>query len=153
MEIWHYNGLWYVCHVLSVNKIIWYLLSWVLSGECIHSGEITIGAKTSFNRNVSLNASVGGCIEIGKDCLIGPGAYLRTASHNYKNKNVTIKDQGHKSENIIIGTNVWLGANVVVLPGVTIGDGCVVAAGAVLTKSFGTNQIIGGVPAKSVGER
>lgn len=116
-------------------------------------GEITIGAKTSFNRNVSLNASVGGCIEIGKDCLIGPGAYFRTASHKYKNRNVAIKNQGHKVENIIIGTNVWLGANVVVLPGVKIGDGCVVAAGTVLTKSFSKNQIIAGVPAKSIGQR
>ena len=36
------------------------------------------------------------------------------------------------------------------MAGVTIGDGAVVAAGAVVTKDFEPNTIVGGVPAKVI---
>jgi maltose O-acetyltransferase len=39
------------------------------------------------------------------------------------------------------------------LPGVTIGRGAVVAAGAVVTKDIPPLSIVGGVPAKVIGER
>lgn len=51
---------------------------------------------------------------------------------------------------ITIGKNVWIGSKSVILQGVSIGDNCVVAVGAVVTKSFGDNLIIGGVPAKVI---
>jgi maltose O-acetyltransferase len=41
----------------------------------------------------------------------------------------------------------------VILPGVTIGKGAVVAAGAVVTKDVPPYAIVGGVPAKVIGER
>jgi len=40
---------------------------------------------------------------------------------------------------------------VTILDGVSIGDGCVIAAGAVVTKSFPENTVIGGVPAREIG--
>lgn len=39
------------------------------------------------------------------------------------------------------------------LDGYSIGDGCIVAANAVVTKKFPDNVIIGGIPAKIIGER
>jgi acetyltransferase-like isoleucine patch superfamily enzyme len=42
---------------------------------------------------------------------------------------------------------------VILLPGVTMGRGSVVAAGAVVTKSFPPFSIIGGVPARIIGNR
>jgi len=53
---------------------------------------------------------------------------------------------------IKIGKNCWLGANSVILPGVELGDNVIVAAGAVVTKSFSNNLVIGGVPAKILSE-
>ena len=50
----------------------------------------------------------------------------------------------------MIGSNCWIGAKATILDGVHIGDGCIVAAGAVVTKSFPDNVIIGGVPAKII---
>jgi acetyltransferase-like isoleucine patch superfamily enzyme len=46
-----------------------------------------------------------------------------------------------------------VGAKVTILDGVTIGDNCVLAAGAVITQSFPSNCVIGGVPAKILKQR
>lgn len=41
----------------------------------------------------------------------------------------------------------------IILPGVTIGKGAVIAAGAVVTKDVEPYTIVGGVPARKIGER
>ena len=82
-------------------------------------------------------------IIIGKNVRIGPGVKLVSANHNLNN--FSLHDQAGP---IIIGDNCWLSANSVILPGVKLGDHVVVAAGAVVTKSFPENCLIGGVPAR-----
>ncbi|ENM5791939.1 maltose O-acetyltransferase, partial [Vibrio mimicus] len=47
-----------------------------------------------------------------------------------------------------IGNNCWIGGHATINPGVTLGDNVVVASGAVVTKSFGSNVVIGGNPAR-----
>ena len=51
---------------------------------------------------------------------------------------------------IKIGNHCWLAANSVILPGVELGNNVIVGAGAVVTKSFEKDSIIGGVPAKLI---
>lgn len=53
---------------------------------------------------------------------------------------------------IVIGNNVYIGNNALIMPGVTIGNNVIIAAGAVVTKSFGDDVIIGGNPAKEIGD-
>ncbi|WP_368253629.1 DapH/DapD/GlmU-related protein, partial [Clostridium paraputrificum] len=53
---------------------------------------------------------------------------------------------------ITIGDNCWIGGSATIVPGVTLGNNVVVAAGAVVTKSFGDNVVIGGNPAKIIKE-
>ena len=53
---------------------------------------------------------------------------------------------------ITIGDDCWIGAKAVINPGVTIGNGVIVASGAVVTKNFGDNVVIGGVPARIISE-
>ncbi|MFI5205556.1 MAG: DapH/DapD/GlmU-related protein, partial [Candidatus Paceibacterales bacterium] len=48
---------------------------------------------------------------------------------------------------------VFIGPRAIILPGVKIGKGAVVAAGAVVTTSVKDFEIVGGVPAKVIGER
>jgi acetyltransferase-like isoleucine patch superfamily enzyme len=62
--------------------------------------------------------------------------------------------QKRKEESIVIGDDVWLGAHSVVTAGTHIANGVIVAAGAVVTRSITQEGVIvGGVPAKIIGER
>jgi hypothetical protein len=82
-------------------------------------------------------------IIIGRNVRMGPGVKLISANHNLCNYDV------HNEANPIeIGDNCWLGSDVIILPGVALGEHVVVAAGAVVTKSFPDNCLIGGVPAR-----
>jgi len=91
-------------------------------------------------------------IEIGNHVTITSGVrfvthdgaawVIRGLGDNYKNVNILGK--------IKIGNNVFIGFNSIILPGVTIGDNTVIAAGSVVTKSFKGNEVIAGLPAKSI---
>jgi maltose O-acetyltransferase len=58
-----------------------------------------------------------------------------------------------REEDVEIGDYVFIGPRVIILPGVKIGNGAVVAAGAVVTKDVAAFSMVGGVPAKVIGER
>jgi acetyltransferase-like isoleucine patch superfamily enzyme len=54
---------------------------------------------------------------------------------------------------VIIGNNVFIGANSLIVKECSIGNNVVIAAGSVITKDIPDNWIVGGVPAKKIGER
>jgi len=54
---------------------------------------------------------------------------------------------------VTIGDYVFIGPRAIILAGVSVGSGAVVAAGAVVTKDVDSFTIVGGVPAKLIGER
>jgi len=111
-------------------------------------GSIRIGDNSFFNRDVHINADIGGQIIIGDNCLIGPKVIMRTASHRFEKKEVNIREQGHQIGDIVIEDDCWIGANAVILGGVHIGRGAVIGAGAVVTKDIPPMAIAVGVPAK-----
>lgn len=87
-------------------------------------------------------------ITIGDHCMFGPNVQLYTATHPLE---PVKRNSGLEfGKPIVIGNNVWLGGSVVLTPGVTLGDNVVVAAGAVVTKSFGSNVVLGGNPARVI---
>jgi acetyltransferase-like isoleucine patch superfamily enzyme len=62
--------------------------------------------------------------------------------------------QERKEASIVIGDDVWLGAHSVITAGTNIANGVIVAAGAVVTRSITQEGVIvGGIPAKIIGER
>ncbi len=75
------------------------------------------------------------------------------ANRKYKRRDIPILRQGFTEKGITIGNDVWIGAGSMITDGVNIGDGVVVGAGAVVTKDVPPYSIVGGVPARIVGER
>lgn len=116
-----------------------------------------IGSAITIGNNVGIGpyASLGGAggLEIGDECIIGPYLSCHPENHNFENLDVSIRHQGISRKGIVIGKNCWIGAKVSILDGVEIGRGSVIAAGAVVTKSFPENSVIGGVPAKLIKRR
>lgn len=107
-------------------------------------------------------------ITIGKDTIIGFGAFLdgratlTIGSHVDIASEVMIYNSEHNihgsdmepiEEPVIIKDYVFIGPRVIIMPGVTINEGAVVAGGAVVTKDVPKKAIVGGVPAKVIGER
>lgn len=85
-------------------------------------------------------------IFIGDNTIFAPGVKVISANHDKVDYSKHIKNETP----IRIGKNCWLGATSVILPGVQLGDNVIVGAGSVVTKSFGSNLIIGGNPAKII---
>lgn len=89
-------------------------------------------------------------VKIGRNCFLAPGVIIATATHP---KRASERYNGLElAKPITIGDDCWIGAKAVINPGVTLGNGVVVASGAVVTKDFGDNVVIGGVPARIISE-
>lgn len=121
-------------------------------GSSIHMGaffyesNLEIGENCCINRKCHLDCR--GKITIGNSVSISPECTLITGSHD-----VNSRSFDYISADIILNNYVWLGTRSMILPGVEIGEGAVVCAGAVVTKNVEPYKIVGGVPAKVIGER
>lgn len=117
--------------------------------------EIGEGFIIGDNSNIGAYSYVGcaGQVIIGNNVLLGPRISLLPEQHRFLSTNLSIKDQGCERGKIIIEDNCWLGANCSILSNVIIKQGSIIATGAVVTKSFEENSIIGGVPAKLIKKR
>ena len=88
-------------------------------------------------------------IYVGDYTMFGPNVTIATAGHPIWPE---LRQQAYQyNMPVHIGKNCWIGGNAVINPGVTLGDNVVVGSGAVVTKSFGDNVILAGVPAKIIG--
>ncbi len=116
-----------------------------------HSYGIEAGRNLNINRGVHIYGRGG--ITFGDYVLIGPNVVIASSQHRYNIEGTPVMFQGHEKKRVVIGNDVWIGANAVILPGVTIGDGTIIGAGAVVTSDTEPHSIVGGVPARKIGER
>lgn len=87
-------------------------------------------------------------VRIGDHCYMGPQVGIYTATHPLDPQQRISGLEYAKP--VTIGDNCWIGGHAVINPGVSLGNNVVVASGAVVTKSFGDNVVIGGNPAKVI---
>lgn len=110
---------------------------------------MTIGNNVYFATGVWLNAMGGLTIE--DEVVMGPYVVISTGTHQFKNDSV--HGGGTILEPVTIKKGTWLAAHATIRAGVTVGSGVLVAANAAVTKDVPDNVIVGGVPAKVIGER
>ena len=103
--------------------------------------------KNYFNKHLMIDAC--NHIAIGNYNMFGPDIYITDSNHNY-GSGISPSEQPMQKGIVNIGNYCWIGAKVTILKDVTLGDYCVVAAGAVVTKSFPSGSLIGGIPAKLI---
>lgn len=107
-------------------------------------------------------------VKIGEDTIVGGRVFLDGRAELLIGDHVDIasevmiynsehdiekEDFSAREESVEIGDYVFIGPRAIILPGVKIGKGAVVGAGAVVTKDVDEFTIVGGVPAKLIGER
>ena len=127
---------------------------------------VSLGKNSTLHTGVRVydprNIKVGEGTIIGYGCFIDGRDKVTIGDHTDIASEVMIYSSEHDlsapdfhavSEPVSIGDYVFIGPRAIILAGVKIGDGAVVAAGAVVTKDVPAYTIVGGVPAKEIGER
>ncbi len=107
---------------------------------------VTIGNHSIIGNDVFLDGRFG--ILIQDNVNIGGETAIYTAEHDPQDQ-----DFAMVGAPVTIGDYVYVGSRSTILPGVQLGRGAVVATGAVVTKSVPEYTIVGGVPARKIGER
>lgn len=126
-------------------------------GSALHMGirfynpsNISIGEDSIIGEGTVLDGrgklAIGNHVDIATEVMILNSEHDVNAEHFAATESVTI-------EPVLIEDYVFIGARAIILPGVTIKRGAVVGAGGVVTKDVEENIIVGGVPARPIGER
>ena len=156
--------------LLELETFIILILSFIPIGAfrlmIVKLSGVVIGKNTRINMGVRLYDPNN--IVIGEDCVVGEGVVLDgrdkliIGDHVDIASEVMIYNSQHDinsdkfeavSSPVAVGDYVFIGPRAILLPGVTVGEGAVIAAGAVVTKDVEPYTIVGGVPAKPIGER
>jgi len=122
-------------------------------GSTIHMGArfynpggIRMGKDTIIGEGVVLDGRAN--LSIGDHVALASEVMIYNAEHDINDKNFSAR-----IGEVTVGDYVFIGPRAIILPGVQIGKGAVVGAGAVVTKNVDAFTIVGGVPAKVIGER
>jgi len=145
----------YKTHMYKISKYSGISKKAKIGVNCIFNiptDSLIIGDDTYLNQ-VHLSAGKNSKVLIGQGCAIGYNVSIKAITHSKtkptNNKSGHIK---HIEKNIVIGDNCWIGDNVFIREGVALGNNVIVGANSVVTRSFSSNVIIAGVPAKIISE-
>ena len=134
------------------------------------AGNLFLGtiSTTSYLRH-GCSFTKGKNVHLGSYCIIGNSVHIDgRGGPVYIGNNVDISAEtniwtlehdphddlhGTRGAGVTIEDYVWIATRCTLLPGITIGRGAIVATGSVVTKDVPPMAIVGGVPAKVIGQR
>jgi len=111
-----------------------------------HEGYLYIGRKTTFGGNNTINCYKR--VEIKEECLFADNIYVVDFDHWYIDPKMSIRSQGIRKEDIVMGPNVWVAEKATILRGTTIGEGAVIGALSLVIRDVPPYAVVGGVPAR-----
>ena len=114
--------------------------------DIFKDGILNLGDNIQLNDHVHIACAAK--VSIGKNVLVASRVYISDHDHDLYSGMENPQEWPLKSMAVNIGDNCWIGEGVCILKGVSLGSNCVIGANAVVTKSFPSHSIIGGVPAK-----
>lgn len=125
-----------------------------LEGTVVHIEDnnctIEIGEHTFVGPSHLACTEDGRSIIIGRDCMLSSNINVRTGdSHS------VVDYEGNRinpASSVEIGDHCWVGEGAKVLKGVVLKNDTIVASGSIVTKSFSSNVLIAGNPARIIKE-
>lgn len=151
----------FVIHLISlhvpfyrIRKLVFLMAGVTIGkGTTIHMGckffepgGVTIGEDTKVGDRAFLDGRAP--LTIGNHVDIASEVMIFNSEHDLEKEDFSAVE-----EPVEIGDYVFIGPRAIILPGVKVGRGAVVAAGAVVTRNVADFAIVGGVPAKVIGQR
>lgn len=165
----------YVTYHMHRYKGVRYNISVIIDSSSTFEGANSIGEKSFFKGQMGYGSYIGNnCYidgDIGRFTSIASDVQCNLGLHPYKYPYVStspmfyslLRQTGETfadkqlfqeiTSPIKIGNDCWIGQKVFIAGGVNIGDGAVVLAGSVVVKDVPSYAIVGGVPAKVIGNR
>ena len=134
----------YIYLIPMEDKVVIYA-----GAEIRNPTQLEIGKGTIIGDNAILDARAG--IKIGENVNFSSNVSIWTFQHDYRDPYFAC-NKDHVGP-VKIGNRAWIGPNVIILRNVTIGEGAVVAAGAVVSHDVPPFSLVGGIPAKVIGQR
>lgn len=120
---------------------------WVENNNC----ELSIGERTFVGHHSHL-----ACTEDGSKLIVGCNGMISSYVQVRTGDSHSIVDMEgnriNKAQSVMIGDHCWIGEGSKILKGVTLEGDDIVSTGAIVTKSFGRNVLLGGIPAKVLKE-
>lgn len=133
--------------VLKANSYVSGAELWVEDNRCL----LSIGERTFVGHHSHLACTEDGSrLIVGGDGMISSYVQIRTGdSHSIVDMD---GNRINPAQSVMIGNHCWIGEGAKVMKGVTLEGDDVISTGAIVTKSFGKNLLLGGIPARIIKE-
>lgn len=121
-----------------------------LCSGCRISNDLVAGAYSFINEDCIVYPRV----TLGNYVLLAPRVAIVGQDHRFDTPELPLPFSGRpEPRSTELQDDCWIGFGAILMTGVTIGRGAIVAAGSVVTKDVAPYEIVGGAPARKIGER
>nr|WP_269809064.1 acyltransferase [Enterovibrio nigricans] len=119
------------------------------TGSKLHNqGKITIGSNVNFSGETTLVCNKS--ITFGDECSVSwHTLFMDTDLHRISDSR---GETLNKNCEIVIENRVWIGAKATILKGTTVSQNSIIACNAVAVGMYPSNSILGGNPARTIGD-